>query len=232
MEPCQLGHDLPLLCRPRREAALITTIALVLIALMQFGFLVLGVLIYLRQGNVMSATDDLNTSVKAALAAMDDAMSELGAISAEVTALAAKVADAAGSGDADAMEAAAQELTAKATALESAVAAAKTAAAAATPASPAPVAPTFSFSPTTLPDGVVGTAYTEQVTVTGGAAPYQFSVGTGPLPDGLSLGAGGAVSGVPTAAGSFSFSVQVHDANNASGTQSYQMAVAAAAPAA
>jgi choice-of-anchor A domain-containing protein len=65
--------------------------------------------------------------------------------------------------------------------------------------------------------GVVGTAFNSGLlTVTGGTAPYSFSI-VGTLPAGLKLNAAtGAVTGTPTASGTFS--VQVTDANSATGT--------------
>lgn len=67
--------------------------------------------------------------------------------------------------------------------------------------------------------GQVGTAYSAQLTVTGGEAPYVWSVIAGALPDGLSLEAGtGLISGMPIVDGSFEATVQVEDANTATDT--------------
>jgi hypothetical protein len=63
----------------------------------------------------------------------------------------------------------------------------------------------------TLPNGVVGTAYSQQLVATGGTTPYTWSVVGGNLPTGLTLSQGGLLSGIPSANGSYNFSVQVKD---------------------
>lgn len=67
-------------------------------------------------------------------------------------------------------------------------------------------------SPATLPNGTVGTNYAQQLTATGGTAPYVFSLMGGAFPAGISL-LGDTLAGTPSAAGSSSFSIQVVDAN-------------------
>ena len=63
-----------------------------------------------------------------------------------------------------------------------------------------------------LPSGTVGTAYTAQLTTSGGTGVKSWSVSTGTLPAGLTLNpTSGAVSGTPTAAGTSTFTVQVQD---------------------
>ena len=72
--------------------------------------------------------------------------------------------------------------------------------------------PLISLSPTTLPDAIVGIAYSQTITASGGFAPYTFSVVMGSLPAGLSLGAStGAISGTPTTPGSSSFMIRALD---------------------
>src|SRR5260370_35087045 len=60
-------------------------------------------------------------------------------------------------------------------------------------------------SPSTLPEGMVGTVYGGAGTTigaSGGLAPYTFSVSTGSLPAGLVLsGTTGAITGTPTTSG-------------------------------
>src|ERR1700680_1273275 len=74
-----------------------------------------------------------------------------------------------------------------------------------------------------LPNGVVGSSFSAQLTVSGGKAPYKWflaqgtvsSAGpsTGTLPQGLSLGVdNGAITGTPTAIGTSTFNVVVSDA--------------------
>jgi hypothetical protein len=73
---------------------------------------------------------------------------------------------------------------------------------------------------TTLPGGVVGTAYNATVAVTGGAGTLTYSVNTGALPAGLSLNTGtGAITGTPTAVGKSNFTVKVTD-SSVGGSQS------------
>lgn len=71
----------------------------------------------------------------------------------------------------------------------------------------------FNITTTTLADGVVGTAYSQTMAVTGGFGAKTFSISAGALPAGLSLNAAtGAITGVPTAPiGAASFTVTVED---------------------
>lgn len=80
-----------------------------------------------------------------------------------------------------------------------------------------------------LPNGVNGSAYSTTVVATAGVTPYTFSKLSGTLPTGLSLSSAGVLSGTPSANGSFTFTVQVSDANAATATQAYTVQVVAAA---
>ena len=63
-----------------------------------------------------------------------------------------------------------------------------------------------------LADGVIGTAYSQTLTATGGVVPsytWTLVAGQGNLPAGLSLSSGGVISGMPTAAGTSNFRVRV-----------------------
>jgi hypothetical protein len=65
---------------------------------------------------------------------------------------------------------------------------------------------------TSLPDGTIGTAYSQTLAATGGTTPYSWAVTTGTLPAGLTLNATtGVISGTPTAAATSSFTVTVTD---------------------
>lgn len=55
----------------------------------------------------------------------------------------------------------------------------------------------------TMPNGVVGQAYSHQFNAVNGTAPYTYSLVSGSFPAGLSMNSTGLVSGTPTAAGSF-----------------------------
>ena len=83
-------------------------------------------------------------------------------------------------------------------------------------------APTL--APMTLAAPVRGQAYSQQLTASGGTAPYLFVVSTGALPAGLSLSPQGLLSGTPNASGAFAFAVTVSDANGCTGSQAYQLA--------
>jgi len=77
--------------------------------------------------------------------------------------------------------------------------------------------PSISNSSSTLAGGIQGTAYTANVTTTGGAGSLTYSVTVGNLPPGLSLGSSsGAITGTPTSTGTFTFTIQVKDSSTVS----------------
>ncbi len=86
----------------------------------------------------------------------------------------------------------------------------------------------ITLSPTTLPNGVVGTNYSESITATGGTSPYTYAVTSGSVPTGLTLSSAGVLSGSPTTAASFTFTVSATDANLIIGSQNYTITVTAA----
>ncbi|MDE1160688.1 MAG: putative Ig domain-containing protein [Acidobacteriaceae bacterium] len=79
-----------------------------------------------------------------------------------------------------------------------------------------------------LANGTVGTAYTANVTATGGATPYTWSLVSGTVPPGLTLSAGGALAGTPTTVGSYTFVAKVTDANSATATATYTVQIQSA----
>lgn len=82
-----------------------------------------------------------------------------------------------------------------------------------------------------LPDGMVGTAYSQTLTATGGTPAYKWSVTSGALPDGLALDSGsGTISGTPSKAGTFPFSVRVTDQSTAAADQALQITIGNAPP--
>ncbi|MBI5609653.1 MAG: putative Ig domain-containing protein [Deltaproteobacteria bacterium] len=63
----------------------------------------------------------------------------------------------------------------------------------------------------TLPDALVGQAYTAQLAGQGGVPPYSWKLSQGALPAGILLNESGAFSGAATAGGTFSFQVELRD---------------------
>ena len=60
-----------------------------------------------------------------------------------------------------------------------------------------------------LPDGIIGTAYSQTLTVNGGGPTNVWSILTGVLPPGLTLSATGVISGTPTLLGTSNFTILV-----------------------
>jgi uncharacterized protein with beta-barrel porin domain len=86
-------------------------------------------------------------------------------------------------------------------------------------------APVLTLTPATLPAGLFANTYQQQLSSSGGTAPYSYAVTTGRLPDGLTLAASGALTGTPTAAGGFAFTVTATDALGFTGTRDYTVQV-------
>ncbi len=75
--------------------------------------------------------------------------------------------------------------------------------------------PTITLAPTTVPNGVLNTAYTATVTASGTPGPFNYVVISGNLPPGLTLGSSnGVLSGTPTTLGGYSFTIQATDTIN------------------
>src|SRR5205085_1874189 len=86
--------------------------------------------------------------------------------------------------------------------------------------------PAISATPTTMPQGTVGTTYSQSLTGTGGTANYSFALAVGSsLPSGLSLATNGAITGTPMAAGSFSFTVNVTDGKSCTGSATISLTI-------
>jgi hypothetical protein len=82
---------------------------------------------------------------------------------------------------------------------------------------------------TNLPNGTVGTAYSQTVQSVGGQAPLVFSVSAGTLPAGLSLNTStGNISGTPSAASNYNFTIEVTDNNSLTDTQDFTVRTFAA----
>ncbi|HLK49409.1 MAG TPA: Ig domain-containing protein [Bryobacteraceae bacterium] len=83
---------------------------------------------------------------------------------------------------------------------------------------------------TTLPEGVVGTAYSQTLAVSNGTPPFTFAVTGGSLPAGLSLNqSSGVISGTPNTGASSSFTVTATDQAQAATSQTYSLLVRSAA---
>ncbi|MBP9891398.1 MAG: putative Ig domain-containing protein, partial [Planctomycetes bacterium] len=63
----------------------------------------------------------------------------------------------------------------------------------------------------TLPNGIVGQAYSQGLSASGGQPPYTWAITLGSLPSGLTLSANGVISGTPTGAVISSFTVRATD---------------------
>ena len=93
---------------------------------------------------------------------------------------------------------------------------------------PAPLAITTA---STLPQGVMGTAYSQTLTATGGVPPYTWSVTAGSPPAGLTLAAAtGILSGTPSAAGSSTFTIRVSDSQSTPGSVTKEFALTVQPP--
>src|SRR5712691_11787459 len=105
---------------------------------------------------------------------------------------------------------------------------------AAAPGSPFLFSKQLAISSTSLPDGVLNTAYTATLQSTGGKGAVTWSIAAGSLPSGLALNAStGAITGTPTAAGTSGITVKVTDSGNPtqSATSALSISVNAVAPA-
>lgn len=92
----------------------------------------------------------------------------------------------------------------------------------------------ITVAPTTLPNPVFNSAYSQTLTASsanGGVGPYTFTVSAGALPPGLALSGAGTLSGTPTAAGTYNFTVQATSSNGFSGTRAYSVTVSTVAQA-
>jgi Putative Ig domain len=91
------------------------------------------------------------------------------------------------------------------------------------------VVPPLSLTTTTLPAVTEGSAYSQQLTATGGVTPYTWVTG-GPLPPGVTLSSAGLLSGTPTASGTYTFTAEVTDAEGAAVLKNLTLTVNAALP--
>jgi len=87
------------------------------------------------------------------------------------------------------------------------------------------VNPLLAITTTSLPNGVVGTAYSTTLSATGGVGTITWSVTTGSLPAGLSMSTAGAISGTPTTAGAVDFTVTAEDSGTPQQTKSEALSI-------
>lgn len=86
--------------------------------------------------------------------------------------------------------------------------------------------PSPSILTSSFPSGMIGTAYSQTISLAGGTSPITWSVSSGSLPPGLSLNSGtGVVSGTLTAIGSYSFTIKATDSTGASTTKALSIQV-------
>ena len=86
--------------------------------------------------------------------------------------------------------------------------------------------PDLAITTTSLPNGNVNVAYSEQLAATGGVAPYAWSVISGSLPAGLLLTEStGAISGTPTTQETANFTVQVTDSQDPADTDTQALSI-------
>jgi hypothetical protein len=88
--------------------------------------------------------------------------------------------------------------------------------------------PALAVTTTSLPNGTVGAAYSQNLAASGGSGGYTWSLASGSLPGGLALSGTGAISGTPVAAGTSNFTVQVRDSSGS--TTSATLSITVNAP--
>lgn len=83
----------------------------------------------------------------------------------------------------------------------------------------------------TLPNGNIGTAYSQSLLAGGGTPAFTWLLvpGVGALPPGLSLSTSGVITGTPTTGGSYTFTVQVTDAGKRTASKSLSIAISISA---
>lgn len=90
----------------------------------------------------------------------------------------------------------------------------------------AAMCPTITVAPTVLPPAIVGQAYNQLITASGGTPAYSYALTAGALPPGLALGpASGVLAGVMATNGNFSFTVTATDSAGCVGSQPYNLLV-------
>jgi hypothetical protein len=91
---------------------------------------------------------------------------------------------------------------------------------------PASAVPTITTAPA-LPDAIVGTAYTQAITASGGSGNYAWVASDKTVPPGIVLEASGNLTGTPTAQGAFSFTINVTDDDGGTAKKVFSLTVKA-----
>ncbi|MFN7974120.1 MAG: putative Ig domain-containing protein [Acidobacteriota bacterium] len=81
------------------------------------------------------------------------------------------------------------------------------------------------LTPATLAAAVVGVAYSQTISASGGAPPYAFAVSAGSPPSGLTLSSAGVLSGTPSLSGGYTFTVTATDSAGCMGNRAYTLAL-------
>jgi len=93
----------------------------------------------------------------------------------------------------------------------------------------APPNPTLTISTSSLPDGTIGTAYSQTVSASGGSGSFTWNIASGALPDNLTLASSGnsaVISGTPDQVQSgVAFTIHVIDSKGASTSHSYTVSI-------
>jgi len=78
------------------------------------------------------------------------------------------------------------------------------------------------LSPATITVPMVGSPYSQTISVTNGIGPYTYAISAGTLPAGLTLNATtGHISGTPTSGGAYNFTITATDAADSTGSVTY-----------
>ena len=82
----------------------------------------------------------------------------------------------------------------------------------------------ITVNPATLPNGFVGTLYTQALSATGGTPGYTFTLNSGTLPNGVNI-SGTNLTGTPTTTGVFNFTLKATDSLGCMGTRAYTVVI-------
>ncbi len=81
-----------------------------------------------------------------------------------------------------------------------------------------------------LPNGTVGTVYSQIFATANGTAPYTFTTAGGAVPPGLTLSTAGVLTGTPTQSGTYNFALQATDSLGATAAKAFVVNIAPGPP--